>query len=251
MVYQRLDGREHDEIRPMNIQRDFTMYAEGSVFIASGNTQVICTASIEDKVPPFLKGTGQGWVTAEYAMLPRSTQIRIPRTTSKGTVNGRASEIQRLIGRSLRASIDLTAIGERTIWIDCDVIQADGGTRTASISGAFVALVDALRKLWSWGGISCIPIRSFIGAVSVGKVEGELMVDLTYLEDSSAEVDLNVVMDAQGNFVEVQGTGETGTFSRMELDRMLSISEKAIREIFNTQRRSLALSDEEKAVIGV
>jgi len=251
MHYIRVDGRDHDQIRPINIQRDYTIYAEGSVFISSGNTKVLCTASIEEKVPSFLKGSGQGWVTAEYAMLPRSTQTRIQRSTSRGTVNGRASEIQRLIGRALRASVDLSSLGERTIWIDCDVIQADGGTRTASISGAFVALVDALRLLWSRGDISCIPIRSFLGAISVGKVEGDLLLDLSYVEDSTAEVDLNVVMDARGNFIELQGTGETGTFTREELDRMLLLSEKGIREIFEIQKNILHLTEEEIAVLDI
>lgn len=245
----RTDGREMPDTRAVRMQRNYTIYAEGSVLIECGKTKVICTASVEEKVPNFLKGSGQGWVTAEYAMLPRSTGTRMPRSTSRGTVNGRASEIQRLIGRSLRAAVNLKLLGERTIWIDCDVIQADGGTRTASITGAFVALFDALRKLWNDGAIRSIPVKSFVGAVSAGKVDGNIMLDLAYEEDSRAEVDLNVVMNEMGDFIEVQGTGEGNTFSRDEFDHMLHLASSGIKDLIAQQRKVLEISEKEKRAI--
>src|SRR6056297_3435514 len=245
----RIDGRYDPEIRSINIERNYTIYAEGSVLIECGQTKVICTAAVEERVPPFLRGTGQGWVTAEYAMLPRSTETRMYRSTSKGSINGRCSEIQRLIGRSLRAAVDLNDLGERTIRIDCDVIQADGGTRTASITGAFVALFDALRKLWKDGVIRSIPVKSFVGALSAGKVDGDIMLDLAYEEDSRAEVDLNVVMNEMGDFIEVQGTGEGNTFSRDEFDNMLQLASSGIKDLIVQQRKVLEISEEEKLAI--
>lgn len=246
----RIDGRYDPEIRSINIERNYTIYAEGSVLIECGQTKVICTASVEEKVPPFLRGTGQGWVTAEYAMLPRSTETRMNRSTSKGSINGRCSEIQRLIGRSLRAAVDLNDLGERTIRIDCDVIQADGGTRTASITGAFVALFDALRKLWKDGKLTTIPVKAFVGAVSAGKIDGKIMLDLSYYEDSRADVDLNLVMNEYGHFIEIQGTGEGDTFSRNELDNMLDIALDGIRQLIQKQKDSLNLTQEEINVLG-
>lgn len=246
MNLERSDQRTWNELRKVAMERNYTIYAEGSVLISCGNTRVICTASVEDKVPSFLKGTGQGWITAEYSMLPRSTGVRTPRSTSRGTINGRSSEIQRLIGRSLRASTDLSALGERTIWLDCDVIQADGGTRTASITGAFVALADALRTLWKNGDIRDIPLKTFVAAVSAGKVDGELLLDLCYEEDSRAEVDLNVIMTGTGDFIEIQGTGEGSTFSRNELTDMLDLAGSGIMELISRQKKVLDLSSEEE-----
>ncbi len=245
MKFERIDRRAYDELRKVSIERNYTLYAEGSVLISCGNTRVICTASVEDKVPSFLKGTGQGWITAEYSMLPRSTGVRTPRSTSRGTINGRSSEIQRLIGRSLRASVDLFALGERTIWLDCDVIQADGGTRTASITGAFVALVDALRTLWERGDIHTLPVKTFVAAVSSGKIEGEVLLDLCYEEDSRADVDFNVIMTESGRFIEIQGTGEGDTFNRDELTGMLNLAEDGIKQLVSIQKEVLALSEVE------
>lgn len=219
------------------------IHPEGSVLIEAGDTKVICTASVDDKVPPFLKGSGQGWVTAEYAMLPRSTPTRNPRDQRGPT--GRAQEIQRLIGRSLRAVTDLAALGERTIWVDCDVIQADGGTRTASITGAFVALVEALDRLRQQGLLKEIPIRDYVAAVSVGIVEGEARLDLCYAEDSQARVDMNVVMTGRGELVEIQGTGEQAPFTRQELAELMSLAEKGIEELILEQKAVLGpLGDE-------
>jgi len=246
---QRSDGRGLKDLRPITIEREYIKYAEGSVRICFGDTKVICTASVEEKVPQFLRGTGQGWVTAEYSMLPRATATRSPRDISKGRLNGRSSEIQRLIGRSLRAGVDLAKLGERTIWIDCDVIQADGGTRTAAITGGFVALVDALRTLYKKEVIQCLPISSFVAAVSVGKVNGEIMTDLCYEEDSVAEVDCNVIMNDKGEFIEIQGTGEGGTFSREELLLLLDAAEEGIRKLFALQKESLSLTSEEVRLI--
>jgi len=203
----RHNERDYDELRPVKFTRNYTKYAQGSVLVEMGETKVICTAAIEDRVPPFLKKSGKGWITAEYSMLPSSTQNRKIRESSRGKVEGRTQEIQRLIGRALRSIVDLDSIGERTIWIDCDVIQADGGTRTASITGAFVALVDALNKLKEQGVLKFIPVKSFVSAVSVGIVEGQAVLDLCYTEDSTAKVDMNIVMTDNGEFVEVQGTG--------------------------------------------
>lgn len=242
----RRDGRAPEELRPVTIERGFTKYAEGSVRIGFGDTWLICTASVEEKVPSFLRGSGQGWITAEYSMLPRATETRSPRDSVKGRISGRSHEIQRLVGRSLRAGVDLGKLGERTVWVDCDVIQADGGTRTAAITGGFVALVDALRKLYRGGHIDCIPLRSFIAALSVGKVEGVIMADLCYEEDAAAEVDFNIVMNGRGEFIELQGTGESGTFSRNELDRLLDIAGEGVGKLIKMQKESLALTEEEE-----
>jgi len=235
----RFDGRKIDELRNVRITKNYLAYAEGSVLIEMGNTKVICTATIEDKVPPFLKGMGRGWITAEYGMLPRSTQTRKIRESSRGKVEGRTQEIQRLIGRALRSVVKLEELGEKTIWIDCDVIQADGGTRTASITGAFIALVEALNKLYDTREISKLPIRSFVAAVSVGIVNGISVLDLCYQEDSKAKVDMNVIMTDQGEFVEVQGTGEEAPFSRQELMELLELAEKGNQELIEKQRAVL------------
>lgn len=236
----RIDGRDVQELRPVKITRNFIKHAEGSVLIEVGETKVICTATIEEKVPPFVKGTGKGWVTAEYSMLPRATATRNVREAAKGKISGRTYEIQRLVGRALRSIVDMQALGERTIWLDCDVIQADGGTRTASITGAFVAMVDALGKLISNGTLEKMPITDYLAATSVGKVDGKVLLDLCYEEDSSAEVDMNLVMTGDGRFVEVQGTAEEKPFTRAELDTLMSYAEKGIRELIEIQRTSLA-----------
>ena len=236
---------QDNSLRPVTMKRNCIMHAEGSCLISCGNTKVLCTASVEDKVPPFLRGSGKGWVTAEYALLPRSTAVRVPRDSVKGRINGRSQEIQRLIGRSLRAAVDLDALGERCITLDCDVLQADGGTRTASITGAYVALVDALRWLRGSGAFEKLPLRSQVAAVSVGKVDGRLLLDLCYDEDSSAEVDFNVVMNGHGDFVEVQGTGEGGVFSRAEMNGMLDLAASGISELMEAQRTTLDWHDEE------
>ena len=234
-----------DALRPVTMERNWNVYAEGSCVISCGRTRVLCTATVEDKVPPFLRGQGKGWVTAEYSLLPRSTAVRVPRDSAKGRVNGRSQEIKRLIGRSLRAAVDLDALGERCITLDCDVIQADGGTRTASISGAYVALVDALRWLRGQGAFEKLPLKSSLAAVSVGKVRGQLLLDLCYEEDSTAEVDFNVVMNGQGDFIEVQGTGEGGVFSREEMAAMLDLASSGIQELMALQRRTLRWDDAE------
>lgn len=236
---------QDNSLRPVTMKRNCIMHAEGSCLISCGQTKVLCTASVEDKVPPFLRGSGKGWVTAEYALLPRSTAVRVPRDSVKGRINGRSQEIQRLIGRSLRAAVDLEALGERCITLDCDVLQADGGTRTASITGAYVALVDALRWLRGSGAFEKLPLRSQVAAVSVGKVDGRLLLDLCYDEDSSAEVDFNVVMNGHGDFVEVQGTGEGGVFSRAEMNGMLDLAASGISELMEAQRTTLDWHDEE------
>lgn len=233
------DGRSYDELRPVKFTRNYTKYAQGSVLVEMGETKVICTATIEDRVPPFLKNTGKGWITAEYSMLPSSTQNRKIRESSRGKVDGRTQEIQRLIGRALRSIVDLDFIGERTIWIDCDVIQADGGTRTASITGSFVALIDALNNLKEEGTIKYIPIKSFVSAVSVGIIEGQPMLDLCYTEDSTAKVDMNIVMTDKGEFVEVQGTGEEAPFSREDLVELLRLGEKGNNELIRLQKEVL------------
>ena len=236
---ERVDGRRADQLRPVVIERDFIKHAEGSVLIAVGDTKVICTASVEDKVPPFLRGLGEGWITAEYAMLPRATEVRNVREASRGKQGGRTHEIQRLIGRALRAVVDLKAIGERTIWIDCDVIQADGGTRTSSITGAYIALVDALTKLKEQENWETLPITDYLAAISVGIVDEQVLLDLCYQEDSQAEVDLNVVMTGSGKLVEIQGTAEAETFTRQELTAMLDLAESGINELVKIQRRVL------------
>jgi ribonuclease PH len=229
----RPDGRAPDQLRPVTLTRDFLLHPEGSVLVEFGATKVICTASVEDKVPPFLKGQGQGWVTAEYAMLPRSTNTRTPRE-NRGP-SGRSQEIQRLVGRALRAVIDRSKLGERTVWVDCDVIQADGGTRTAAITGGFVAVADAITRVPSL----TVAIRDCVGAISVGVVHGQPVLDLNYVEDSSAEVDMNVVMTGAGEFVEVQGTAEQVPFGRDRLDALLAIAEDGIRRLVALQRRAL------------
>ncbi|ADM38789.1 ribonuclease PH [Bacillus spizizenii] len=236
----RHDGRQHDELRPITFDLDFISHPEGSVLITAGNTKVICNASVEDRVPPFLRGGGKGWITAEYSMLPRATNQRTIRESSKGKISGRTMEIQRLIGRALRAVVDLEKLGERTIWIDCDVIQADGGTRTASITGAFLAMAIAIGKLIKAGTIKTNPITDFLAAISVGidKEQG-ILLDLNYEEDSSAEVDMNVIMTGSGRFVELQGTGEEATFSREDLNGLLGLAEKGIQELVDKQKEEL------------
>ena len=235
----RPSGRRPDQMRPIEFTRNYTKHAEGSVLVACGDTQVICTASVEERVPRFLKGRGQGWVTAEYGMLPRSTSERMGREAARGKQGGRTLEIQRLIGRSLRAVIDLEALGERTITLDCDVIQADGGTRTASISGAYVALSDALSGLVERKGVTASPLHGQLASISVGIYEGTPVLDLDYAEDSNAETDMNVVMNDAGAFIEVQGTAEGHAFRREELQSMLELAEKGIAEIMQAQRRAL------------
>jgi ribonuclease PH len=236
----RHDGREPDELRPVSFQRDFTTQADGSVLVKAGGTMVLCTASVDDGVPRWMKGSGKGWVTAEYSMLPGSSEERIRREVSKGSPSGRTHEIQRLIGRSLRAVCDMTVLGERQILIDCDVLQADGGTRTASITGAYVALHDALTRLVQRGNLKENPLREACAAVSVGIVGGVPLLDLPYVEDSTAEVDMNVVMTESGRFIEVQGTAEGMAFSRSELDDLLALAELGIGRIVALQRELLA-----------
>lgn len=232
----RINGRKDDEMRPVRLTRDFIKHAEGSVLIEVGETKVLCTGTVEDRVPPFLRETGQGWVTAEYGMLPRSTKMRTPRETA---ARGRTYEIQRLIGRALRAVTDLGSLGERTVLIDCDVIQADGGTRTASITGAFVALADAIRRLRSERIAPEAHLEDFVAAISVGYMEGRLLLDLNYAEDSIAEVDMNVAMTGSGKFVEVQGTAEEVPFGQEDLLRMLHLADQGIRNLIAIQRKLL------------
>ena len=231
----RVDGRDADQIRQVKIIRNYNNYAEGSCLIELGNTRVICTASIEESVPAFLKNSGTGWVTAEYGMLPRSCQARIPRNKN----SGRTYEIQRLVGRSLRAVIKMQDLGERTIWVDCDVIQADGGTRTASITGSFIAMVDSLVKIRDNGLIQSIPIKDFVAAVSVGVVNKQLCLDLAYEEDFRAEVDMNVVMTGAGKFIEIQGTAEKNPFNKEQMDKLLELARTGIMELIDTQRNLL------------
>jgi len=233
----RIDKRKNDELRKLKITRNYIKTAEGSVLIEMGDTKVICTATVENSVPPFLRGKGTGWVTAEYAMLPRSSGQRIQRERSK--VGGRTHEIQRLIGRSLRSVVDMTALGERSVLIDCDVVQADGGTRTASITGAYIALVDALRHVKKQGLIKTVPINDYLAAISVGIVEGKPLLDLCYVEDSSAEVDMNLVMTGKGKIVEVQGTAEGEPFSKAELNKLLALGEKGINTLIRKQKEVL------------
>lgn len=235
----REDGRANDEIRPVKITRGYIQYAEGSCLIEIGNTRVICTASVEEKVPPFLKGSGTGWVTAEYGMLPRSCRTRNVRDISRGQLAGRTMEIQRLVGRALRSVVDLKGLGERTVWMDCDVIQADGGTRTASVTGAYVALVEAVDWLKKEQLIKTSIITDQLAAISVGIVGGEELLDLNYSEDSIAAVDLNLAMTASGKIVEVQGTAEGMPFSRQKLGKLLDLAEKGIKELFEIQKSVL------------
>ena len=232
----RIDGRRADELRPVQLDTDYLIHPEGSVLITVGQTKVICTATIEERVPGFLRGQGKGWVTAEYSMLPRATNSRNQREASRGKIGGRTMEIQRLIGRALRAVVDLEKLGERTLWIDCDVIQADGGTRTASITGAFVAMVMAIGKL----DLAAFPVTDFLAATSVGISSDQgAILDLNYVEDSSAEVDMNLVMTGAGNFVELQGTGEESTFTRAQLNELLGLGEMGIQNLIAVQREVL------------
>jgi ribonuclease PH len=245
MTYHRSDSRRADALRPVTITRHYTRHAEGSVLVEFGHTKVLCTASVEEKVPPHKRGSGEGWVTAEYGMLPRATHTRSDREAARGKQSGRTQEIQRLIGRSLRCVFDLKALGERTISLDCDVIQADGGTRTAAITGAFVAAHDAVSWLQAQGKLSSSanvsPIRQFVAAISVGIVEGTPLLDLEYTEDSSCDTDMNVVMTAAGGFVELQGTAEGAAFSRSEMDALLGLADKGIRELIAAQRGALGV----------
>ncbi|HHV37968.1 MAG TPA: ribonuclease PH [Tepidimicrobium sp.] len=235
----RIDNRSFDELRKVNITRNYLKHPQGSVLMEMGDTKIICSAMIEDRIPPFLKGTGTGWLTGEYSMLPGSTKNRKIRDSSRGRVEGRSQEIQRLIGRSLRGVIDLSHIGERTIWIDCDVIQADGGTRTASITGGFVALIDALNWLYDRGEIEHIPVSNFVSAISVGIVDGVALLDLCYNEDYRATVDMNIIMTDNDELVEIQGTGEKGTFTKDQLYQLLELAEKGNRELITKQREVL------------
>ena len=237
----RIDGRKNDQVSHTKVTRNYIKHAEGSVLIEVGDTKVICTASIEDKVPPFLKGTGEGWITAEYNMLPRSTATRKVRDIARLKLDGRTMEIQRLIGRALRSVVDLKALGEKTIWIDCDVIQADGGTRTTSITGAFIALVDAVNKIHKQKSFKVYPIRKFVCATSVGIVGEEKLLDLCYEEDSNAKVDMNIIGTDDGQFVEIQGTGEEAPFTRSELNEILDLGEKGIKQMIQLQKDCLKM----------
>jgi ribonuclease PH len=236
----RVDGRLYNQLRPIQFEVNYIKHPEGSVLITIGDTKVICNASIDDRVPPFMRGSGKGWITAEYSMLPRATEQRNMRESTKGKISGRTMEIQRLIGRALRSVVNLEQLGEKTIWIDCDVIQADGGTRTASITGAFVAMVLAIHKIYQGKKMSSFPITDFLAATSVGidPEKGEIL-DLNYIEDSAANVDMNVVMTGAGEFVELQGTGEESTFSRQQLQALLELAEKGITELIHAQRAAL------------
>ena len=238
----RSGGRAADQLRDVRIIRHYTKHAEGSVLIECGDTRVLCTASLQDKVPPFLKGQGQGWLTAEYGMLPRSTHSRMDREAAKGKQSGRTQEIQRLIGRSLRAAFDLSAFGERTLQLDCDVLQADGGTRTASITGAMVAAYDAFARLVVSGAIAAVPVRHFVAAVSVGVYRGMPLLDLDYVEDSGCDTDMNVVMTEAGQFIEVQGTAEGCAFDRATMDSLLDLAQGGIAELVRMQQRALGLT---------
>ncbi len=235
----RTDGRKDNEIRGLKITKDYIKYAEGSCLVELGNTKVIVTASVENGVPPFLRGTGQGWVTSEYSMIPRSCKSRVPREVAKGRPGGRTHEIQRLVGRSLRAVTDMTKFGERTIWLDCDVVQADGGTRCASITGSFVALVLAFEKIRKEKILNKIPLSDYVAAVSVGIINQEAALDLDYDEDSRAEVDMNVVMTGKGRFIEVQGTAEKEPFKKEDLNKMISLAQTGIEEIMRAQKKIL------------
>jgi ribonuclease PH len=236
----RIDGRKPKQLRPLSITPGYIKTADGSVLIEMGDTKVICTAKLEERVPPFLRNSGKGWITAEYGMLPGSSQVRIGRESVRGKIGGRTHEIQRLIGRSLRAIADLKSLGERTIWIDCDVIQADGGTRTASITGAYVALVEAMRRWLSKGIINVDPIRDSVAAVSIGIVDGKILLDLAYDEDSRADVDMNFVMTGSGKFIEVQGTAESAPFTRKQMERMTEAAQEGIRELLKAQQKIIA-----------
>jgi ribonuclease PH len=243
-VHLRHDGRRPDQLRPVTITRDYLRHPEGSVLVEFGDTKVICTASLEDKVPSFLKGQGKGWVTAEYGMLPRSTNTRMGR--ERGGPSGRSQEIQRLVGRSLRSVVDMPKLGERTVWMDCDVIQADGGTRTAAITGCWVALSDALDRLVQSGSLPGSPLREHVAAISVGVVGGRPLLDLDYVEDSTAEVDMNIVMTGSGAFVEVQGTAEQTPFGKDRLAELLALAERGIGTLVGLQRRAVAARKEKR-----
>jgi ribonuclease PH len=236
----RSDGRKPKQLRPLSITPGYIKTADGSVLIEVGDTKVICTAKLEERVPPFLRNSGKGWITAEYGMLPGSSQVRIGRESVRGKIGGRTHEIQRLIGRSLRAIADLKSFGERTVWIDCDVIQADGGTRTASITGAYVALVEAMRRWLSKGIITVDPIRDSVAAVSIGIVDGKILLDLAYDEDSRADVDMNFVMTGSGKFIEVQGTAESAPFTKKQMERMTEVAQQGIRELVKAQQKIIA-----------
>lgn len=236
----RPDGRKPGQLRSLSITPSYVKTADGAVLIEMGDTRVICTAKLEERVPPFLRSSGKGWITAEYGMLPGSSQVRITREASRGKIGGRTHEIQRLIGRSLRAVSELEKFGERTVWIDCDVLQADGGTRTASITGAYVALVEAVRRWLRRGILKTDPIRDSVAAVSVGVLDGKVLLDLCYEEDSKADVDMNFVMTGSGKFVEVQGTAESLPFTRKQMERMTEIAQQGIRELLKAQNKALA-----------
>ncbi|TZE81711.1 ribonuclease PH [Calorimonas adulescens] len=245
----RIDNRLNDQLRPVRITLDVLKYAEGSAYIEVGDTKVLCAVSIEEKVPPFLRGKGRGWITSEYSLLPRSTQQRTPRDITKGRISGRTQEIQRLIGRALRSVVNLDLLGERTIWIDCDVIQADGGTRTSSITGSFVALAQAFGKMVQDGVLKYLPLTNFVAATSVGIVNNEKLLDLCYEEDSIALIDMNVVMTEKGEYVEVQGTGEGGPFSKQDMDELMSLAEKGVMQLIEIQREVLGDLSEKIGVI--
>jgi ribonuclease PH len=238
-LYQRNDGRKPDEMRLIKVKRGYLKHAEGSALIEAGDTRIVCAATVENRVPFFLHGKGQGWVTAEYSLLPRSTHTRTPRESTKGKVSGRTQEIQRLIGRSLRAVVDLTALAEKQIIVDCDVIQADGGTRTLAITGAYIALYDALKKLVSRRVLAEVPVTDFVAATSVGVVADTVLLDLRYDEDSAAQVDFNVVMTGRGRFVEVQGTAEGVPFTKARMDRMLTLAKRGIMQLVGIQKKTL------------
>ena len=239
-MVKRIDNRKNDRLREIKVTRNYISHADGSVFIEMGKTRIICTATVEDKVPRFLAGKGSGWITAEYDMIPGAAPQRIVRAQTTGRINGRTHEIQRLIGRSLRAVVDLNKIGERTVWIDCDVIEADGGTRTASITGSFIALFDCMHSMIERKIIDTMPVENFLAAVSVGIVDGEILVDLCFEEDSRAQVDMNVVMDSKGELIEVQSTAELSPFSREDFDKMLEKATSAIKEIIEIQKKILS-----------
>jgi len=241
MTFQRTQNRAADALRPVRLTRDFTVHAEGSVLVEFGATRVLCTASVEERVPPFRKGSGEGWVTAEYGMLPRATHTRSDREAARGKQSGRTQEIQRLIGRSLRAIFDLRLLGERTITLDCDVLQADGGTRTAAITGACVAAHDAVAKLLASGKLERSPLTGFVAAVSVGIVDGTPLLDLEYIEDSACDTDMNVVMTGAGHFIEIQGTAEGAAFSRAEMNQLLDLADGGIRTLIAAQKSALGL----------
>ncbi len=236
----RSDGRKPKQLRPVTIAPGYIKTADGSVLIEMGGTRVICTAKLEERVPPFLRNSGKGWITAEYGMLPGSSGTRIGRESSRGRVGGRTHEIQRLIGRSLRTVADLHSLGEKTIWIDCDVIQADGGTRTASITGAYVALAEAVRRWLARGIIGIDPIKDAVAAVSIGIIEGKILLDLCYEEDSNADVDMNFVMTGSGKFIEVQGTAEASPFTKKQMERMADIAQQGIKELLKAQKKAIA-----------